>query len=394
MDLATGVRPPWLGGHPHINFRVPQELHPQIWMLLGAAQAKSEHIARTPIRPEVQKQLHELYLAKGVMATTAIEGNPLSEEQVQGILNGNLRLPPSQEYLEQEVRNIADACNDILGHAFRSDPQQLSVRLIRDFNRAVLRDLEPEADEVPGEYAPTARVVGRYKAPSPEFADDLLGQLCRWLDEGFRAVIPGHEISVAILKAMFAHLYLAWIHPFGNGNGRTARLIEYLLLVNAGVPSPSAHLLSNHYNLTRAEYYRQLDLSSARQDPQTFLLYAAQGLVDGLREQLGDIQSAQWETTWESWVHGVFRDRKTLTGRRQRELVLALGRRSEPIAKSRLPELSPRLVEAYSGLQEKAVTRDVNVLLELGLIVRVRGGYTTRRDALVDFRAFSAELPI
>lgn len=55
----------------------------------------------------------------------------------------------------------------------------------------------------------------------------------------------------AIFKAVVAHLYLAWIHPVGDGNGRTARLVEFQILLSSGVPSPAAHLLSNHYNQTR-----------------------------------------------------------------------------------------------------------------------------------------------
>jgi hypothetical protein len=69
-------------------------------------------------------------------------------------------------------------------------------------------------------------------------------------------------IPFAILKAIMAHLYLAWIHPFGDGNGRTARLLEFHILLEAGVPLPVAHLLSDHSNRTRAEYYRQLDRAS------------------------------------------------------------------------------------------------------------------------------------
>ena len=49
-------------------------------------------------------------------------------------------------------------------------------------------------------------------------------------------------MAEGILKATLAHLYIAWIHPFGDGNGRTARLVEFMLLSRAGVPSPSAHL--------------------------------------------------------------------------------------------------------------------------------------------------------
>jgi Fic family protein len=44
------------------------------------------------------------------------------------------------------------------------------------------------------------------------------------------------EIPYAILKAILAHLCLAWIHPFGDGNGRTARLVEFQILIFPGCP--------------------------------------------------------------------------------------------------------------------------------------------------------------
>ncbi len=47
-----------------------------------------------------------------------------------------------------------------------------------------------------------------------------------------------HELIYAIIKAVLAHVYIAWIHPFGNGNGRTARLIEFHLLMSGGMPPP------------------------------------------------------------------------------------------------------------------------------------------------------------
>ncbi|MBI4725858.1 hypothetical protein HY768_01300 [candidate division TA06 bacterium] len=50
--------------------------------------------------------MHLIYLAKGVAATTAIEGNSLSEEQVLQHMEGTLKLPPSKKYLAQEVDNI------------------------------------------------------------------------------------------------------------------------------------------------------------------------------------------------------------------------------------------------------------------------------------------------
>ncbi len=59
------------------------------------------------------------------------------------------------------------------------------------------------------------------------------------------------------------------------------------LTLPADVPSTAAHLFSNHYNRTRAEYYRQLDRASkSGGDLISFLNDAVRGLFDGLREQL------------------------------------------------------------------------------------------------------------
>ena len=62
-----------------------------------------------------------------------------------------------------------------------------------------------------------------------------------------------------VIQAIVAHVYIAMIHPFGDGNGRTARLIEFYILLRAGLPDMASHILSNHYNDTRQEYYRRLD---------------------------------------------------------------------------------------------------------------------------------------
>ncbi|HVY54734.1 MAG TPA: Fic family protein, partial [Thermodesulfobacteriota bacterium] len=83
------------------------------WILLGTAASKIEHIAGAPLQPDVARTLHELYLAKGVLGTTAIEGNTLTEEQVLQLLNKKLELPPSKEYLAKEIDNIVEACNYI-----------------------------------------------------------------------------------------------------------------------------------------------------------------------------------------------------------------------------------------------------------------------------------------
>ena len=190
-----------------------------------------------------------------------------------------------------------------------------------------------------------------------------------------------------------AHLYLAWIHPFGDGNGRTARLEEFQILLCSGVPGPAAHLLSNHYNQTRAEYYRQLDYASkSGGDVLPFVEYAVRGFLYGLRSQLNLIRDQQWDVTWQNYVHNIFKNNSGEAAIRQRRLVLDLSHTSEPIPLSKLPEISPRMAKAYAKKTSRTLVRDVNNLIEKGLIRKERKGYLPNRELILAFLPVKAEL--
>lgn len=92
--------------HPWLTFAGNlKDALPALWLMLGECQSKCEHMARVPLRPETARQLYRIYLAKGALATTAIEGNTLSEEEVLQHLDGKLKLPPSREYLVVGFQN-------------------------------------------------------------------------------------------------------------------------------------------------------------------------------------------------------------------------------------------------------------------------------------------------
>ncbi len=195
-----------------------------------------------------------------------------------------------------------------------------------------------------------------------------------------------HERVDAVLKAIVAHLYLSWIHPFGDGNGRVARLVEYQILLSAGVPSPSTHLLSNHYNETRSEYYRRLDRASREHTGvMDFLVYALQGFVDGLTEQLKTIKDQIRKDMWTNYVYVKFRDRPSRADTRRRRLVLDLSDYDGPVRRRDIRLLTPRLAEAYSGKTDKTITRDLNALSELGLIIRTKQGISANKEIMHAF---------
>ncbi len=365
---------------------------PKLWMLLGECQSKCEHIAGVPLRPITAKQLHQLYLAKGVAATTAIEGNTLSEKQVLEHLKGKLELPASQNYLKQELDNITAACNSIRHQVQTKTLPSLSPKRIEELNRLVLEKLPVEEHVVPGQIRTYSVGVANYRGAPAEDCEYLLDSLCNWLNgPGFEAP-PNQEIAYAILKSVIAHLYLAWIHPFGDGNGRTARLMEFQILIASGVPAPAAHLLSNHYNQTRGEYYRQLDQASrSGGDVIPFIFYAVNGFAEGLRAQLQVIRDQQWDVVWRNYIHESFRDQTSPGAERQRRLALDLSQHAESVPFSKLTEVSPRIAKAYANKTDTTLRRDLEKLLKMELILKDKDGYLANKELILAFLPTKAE---
>ena len=128
--------------HPWITFRVDlREALPDFWIMLGECQSKCEHLAGVPLSPEINRYMHQVYLAKGVAATTAIEGNTLSEKQVLEHIEGTLELAPSQEYLKKEIENIIEGCNLVLREIEAGTQPPIDVERIKQLNKIVLDGL-------------------------------------------------------------------------------------------------------------------------------------------------------------------------------------------------------------------------------------------------------------
>ena len=374
--------------HPWLNFQLDlRRARPKLWMNLGAIQSKCEHVASAMVPPQVAQDLYYLYLAKGVRATTAIEGNTLSEQQVRERIVHKKPLPKSQEYQGKEVDNIVDACNVIAETLLQSDDKsdiRLTPEGICRFNEMVLRDLPLEEGVERGKIRPYQVVVGGYRGAPPEDCRYLLDRLCEWIN----GIVPEDEadrISWGVLRAVMTHLYLVWIHPFGDGNGRTGRLVEVQILLAAGMPTIAAHLLSNFYNQTRPEYYRQLAAASrSGGDVLPFLEYAAQGLVDGLDLQIRRIRRHQWDVAWKDHVYEVFRESKGPASHRQRRVALELGRsrykRGVPVRE--VVTLTPELAREYAKKTPKTLTRDLNALERRDLIVREGRAVAANRGKL------------
>lgn len=379
----------YLTSHPWISFQLDLK-HAAwgFWNHIGEAHSKCRHLARTPLPPQMAREMERVYLAKGARASAAIEGNSLNEEQAVAAVEGRLEVPESQEYLQQELENVIDALAGIERDVHRTGRFEISPEMLRGLNKRVLEGLDLEDHVVPGELRTGNIVVGTvYRGAPPQDCEFLVKSMCDWLNgPDFHRDGDDHaeDFLYAMLKAVLAHVYIAWIHPFGDGNGRTARLVEFGILAAAGIPSVAAHLLSNHYNATRANYYRYLEhASKSGGDLNPFLAYAAGGFVGELQQQLNSVHQWIVEATWTNYVHSLFLG-STLTSKRQRDLALALPS-DEFVPRSQLTTLTPRLAEAYATKKSKTVTRDLNALEEKELIERGPKGIRARREIMLSF---------
>lgn len=379
----------YLGSHPWITFKLDLERASwEFWNQIGEAHSKCRHLARTPLSPAMARDMEQVYLAKGARASAAIEGNSLNEEQAVAAVEGKLEVPESQEYLKQELENVVAALAAIEREVHETGSFNLSPERLCDLNRKVLDGLELEDHVVPGEFRTQGIVVGAvYKGAPAQDCDYLAQAMCDWLNgPNFSRDGGDHakDFLFAVLKAVVAHVYIAWIHPFGDGNGRTARLVEFGILAAAGVPSVAAHLLSNHYNQTRTNYYRQLEhASKSGGDLIPLLAYAAKGFVDQLQQQLDLVHDWILQATWTNYVHSLFTG-ATATAKRQRDLVLALPS-NDFVRRADLTALTPSLAEAYATKKSKTVTRDLNTLEQMGLIERKPTGIRARREIMLSF---------
>jgi hypothetical protein len=102
-----------------------------------------------------------------------------------------------------------------------------------------------------------------------------------------------------------------------------------------------------------------------------FIEYGVTGFVEELREQIDIVREQHIDVTWVNYVHDQFKDKKSHADRRRRSVVLSI---EDTVKIASIPKLTPEIAAEYAGKTAKTVVRDVNQLIEMDLVQRVRGG--------------------
>lgn len=376
--------------YAHISFKPEWDLSFGAQFSLGQCDAIVKAISYIPITPDYKRRLFKVALIKGAQATAAIEGNTLTEKEIEGIEEGQ-KLPPSKEYLGVEIKNVLEALNGIRQDVIvKKQLLLITPDLIKKFHKMVGKGLGNHFEAIPGEFRKRNVSVGFYKPPDFGDVERLVASLCTWIDRQFH-FSKGQTFEDTIIQAIVTHIYLIWIHPFSDGNGRTARLIEFYLLLRAGVPDIASHVLSNFYNLTRSEYYRQIEKATQQRNLTDFISYAIVGLRDGLLDILRDVQESQLKVSWRNYIYTSF-DKKKSTGRisesdrRRRFLMLAI-RPERKLTAEEILELKPEIIRAYKDVSDRTFIRDLERLIKMNLLVKEGKRYRANINVLTHYMA-------
>ncbi|MFT3883946.1 MAG: Fic family protein [Flavobacteriales bacterium] len=344
-------------------------------------------MAGTSLPPNDAALLDYAAFLRGVLANATLDGNSLTEEQVDRLFEGSLELPPSQRYLQVEIENLVKAIRSTAAHAKAGD-LDLSPLTIQLLHAQLLKGL-PLVSGAAGEYRSTPSA-----GPAPEAITGAMDRLHEWSSSSILAPEQEEErMASGILRAVLAHVYLLWIEPFAEGNGRMARLAEHQLLLGAGVPAIAAHQITIQAAATRTAYARQLADSRNAGNVAPFITYQVRGFVDALRALWAEVEQIQHQALWQHHMGHLLRPEPEGQGARRLQLMSDLAGHRTPVPASRLSRLSPELARLYALLNPKTLQRDLAWLEAERLLVRTPNGFLARQDLLRPFAAAKPEAP-
>ena len=334
--------------------------------------------------PEARALEHEL-LAKGLHARLAMDGSTLTLDQVQQHLKGRLRLPASLEGHQLEADGLLHTLQRIAaeGHV---TIKALDADLIRIYHAALLESSVDAKDR--GTWRSVDQGPAATDGVPPEMIPLFTDELCDWLISAELAA-PSKEdrVAYALLHALIAELYLAWIRPFRIAHARITGTVVQHIVLSAGLHPAVGHLMSSHFHHSGRAYQRQLEQAArGTSDPIPFLAFGLRGLAEGLTELLTRIREIQAGGLWKAHLLELFSHPDQDPERRQRQLLLDLAEQDGPVRLSGLSRLSPTLAKVYAGVSEKTLRRDVDALESMGTILRCPDGFLVRRERLLAFK--------
>jgi Fic family protein len=249
-----------------VSYQPSYTITPELLSLVERIAALRERILGAGVElawvPALQKDAR----TRTAHASTAIEGNPLTLEEVRALEEGReVTLP--EERAQREVLNYFAGLRFIEQHAGKKVLRHNDVLAL---HRALARGVMDQGQ--PGRYRDIMVRVGEYLPPRPDLVPGLLQDLLDWWNG------PAYDIS-PVLSSAILHYRFEAIHPFGDINGRAGRALALWELYRRGFDTHHIFSVDEYYWEDRPRYYDALQaVHDQDEDMTAWLEYCAEGL--------------------------------------------------------------------------------------------------------------------
>lgn len=251
-------------------------------MNVGKVEASKEVIENAPLVPAWESAFQKDALVRSVHYGTHIEGNPLNINETKEVLDG--REIRARDRDVQEVINYRNVMDYIDTLQQSEETKVVTKDILLQVHRFVVEKVLPR--EQAGVFRNLQAVVKNFKtnqitfvAPKPDEIESQIDDFLAWL-----ASVNAKDTH-PVLKAGIVHYELARIHPFFDGNGRTARAVATLSMFLDGYDIKKFFSLEEYFDKTAPDYYMTLQTVSnqpvqteSQRDLTLWLAYFTEGL--------------------------------------------------------------------------------------------------------------------
>jgi Fic family protein len=350
-----------------INYKLPES-----WMRydrlavvdeLVNAKAAVMSLTTIPFQRGWAEALQEVQLKWEVAGTSKIEGADFTDKELEAALDTT-----PQELSTRSQRQAHAAVETYRWIAKLEDDRPISADLIRDVHRRIVIDADDDHC-IPGEIRRQDQNV-TFGLPPHRGATggDDCAEAFNKLGEVIQHEFQGHDL---LIQALALHYHFAAIHPFLDGNGRTARALEALMLQRAGLRDALFIAMSNYYYDEKKTYLETLgEVRSKDQDLTAFLIFGLRGIALQCKRLFTTIRTNIAKEMFRNLMYDLFdrlqTPKKRVIAKRQIEILKLLLK----VDRIEWVELMRKAEGVHNSLTNpiKALVRDVNYLGALGAV--------------------------
>ena len=349
-----------------IRYEMPKNwiAYDQMAILDELIGAKAAMMALTgiPYQRSWADDLQKVQLKREVAGTSRIEGAEFTERELDAAMRET-----AQELETRSQRQAAAAVKTYRWIAVLPAGLPVNVELVTEIHRQMVEGCDDD-------HCPPGQMRSRdqnvtFGAPQHRGCEGGEGctEAMRQLTHAVQTVFRGHD---PLIQALALHYHFAAIHPFLDGNGRTARALEALMLQRTGLRDTLFIAMSNYYYENKVGYLNALHKTGeAGHDLNAFLKFALRGIETQCKRLFTEIKLQVSKALFRNTMTDLF-------GRLQTQRKRAISERQVHVLKLlldveeiTLAELTKRTAHFYKVKNPwKALIRDLNYLVELKAI--------------------------